>query len=238
MKKIFAVMLALALLLSLAAVAEAADFLGVWYLSEVREDGQSYSPADFGMSMSIELLEDGSAVGKSAMGADAQELSGTWTQDGDTITVIIDDEAMAFTIEDGTLVSGGDGAQMVFGREAVEVEIYTPAAPVTAEEADFAGTWTAIKYGFDGTFYNADVMGVDDMTAEFTDDGLLLTGMFGSDEPFPVTFADGMYSFETDDENQMFSSIKAQKLEDGNLMLTMEISGEMVLIMAPAAAAE
>ena len=59
MKKLLAVMLSLAMLLTAAAFAEEADLLGIWYLTGVGTEVGTYSPADFGMSMSIELNEDG-----------------------------------------------------------------------------------------------------------------------------------------------------------------------------------
>ena len=68
MKKLFAIVIALAMLLSAAALAEAADYTGVWYLNAMEAEGESYSPATFGIEMSIELKEDGTAAGTTASG--------------------------------------------------------------------------------------------------------------------------------------------------------------------------
>ena len=233
MKKIFAVMLALAMLLSMAAFAEAADFLGIWFLASMEMDGATYSPADFGMSMMMELREDGTAYSEQAMGEDSQVAEGTWAQDGDAIVVTIDDSPASFTLQDGQLVAEEEGQIMVFSREPVEAEVYVPAAVVAAEEADFNGAWTAFKVGMAGVYYDAAMIGMD-MNAEFTDGSLLLTGFFGSDTPIPMTFADGAYSFETSDESEMFAAIRAEMLEDGNLQVTMTAAEDVVLIMAPA----
>lgn len=236
MKKFFAVLLTVAMLLSAAAVAEAADFLGVWYLVELQADGESFSPADFGMSMSLELKEDGTAQADSVMGGDPEAQAGSWTQKGDAIVVTIDDSPVTFTLTDGQLIAADEEMTMVFGREAPEAEIFTPAEPVAAVEADFEGSWTAFKYGYEGHFMDAALVGMD-MAVEVKDGSLLLSGFFDSDAAIPMTFADGAYAYSTDDESEMFSAIRLQKLADGNLMLTLTAGGDMVLILAPADAA-
>lgn len=236
MKKFFAVMLAMAMLLSAAAIAEAADFLGVWYLVEMQEDGTSFSPADFGISMALELKEDGAAQSDAVMGDDVKTQMGTWTQDGDAVVVTIDDTPATFTLTDGQLITADEDMMMVFDREPVEAEIYTPAEPVAAEEADFEGRWTAFKYGFEGQFIDAALIGMD-LDVEVKDGSLVLSGFFDSDAAVPMTFADGAYAFSTDDESEMFSAIRLQKLADGNVLLTLTAGDDLVLILAPADAA-
>lgn len=240
MKKIFAVMLALAMLLSVAAFAEEADFQGVWYLVEMQGGGESYTPADFGVSMTMELKEDGTAQSDSAMGGEVETDVGTWAMEGDAAVVTINDTPVTFSLQDGMLVATEDEMTMIFSREEPEVEIYTPAAVVDVEPAAFEGNWIAVKYGFDGTYVDAAAVGMD-MTAEFNGSELLLTGMLGSDTPFQMTFDDaevGAYHFFTEDESQMITAIEAEMLEDGNLMVTLTVSGDMILIMAPAEAVE
>ena len=238
MKKLFAVLTVLAMLLSAAAIAETADFLGIWYLVAMQSDGETMNPADFGMSMIMELKEDGSVQAETAMGEEADPQEGTWAQDGESIVVTIDGDPASFVFQDGQLVGTDEAMSMVFGREPAEGEVYTPAEVVAAEEADFEGAWTAVKYGADGLFMDASLVGMD-MGAEFKDGGMQLSGFFGSDTAIPMTFADGAYSFATDDESEMFASITAEMLEDGNLKVTMSTGeDEIILIMAPGAAAE
>lgn len=234
MKKLIAVLL-IAGMLSTAA-AEGADFLGVWYMFEMQEDGESHSPADFGMSMSLELKEDGTVRADYVMGSETESDEGSWALDGDAIVVTIQGTPMTFTLQDGQLISRDDEMSMSFGREPVEVEIYAPAEPVAAGEADFEGSWTAIKYGMDGVYYNTAVFGMS-INAEFKDGSLLMTGIYGSSRPYPMTFADGAYTFSTEDDGEAFSAIGLQKLADGNLMLTLTTGSVIVLILAPADAA-
>ncbi len=239
MKKLFAVIIALMMLLSAAAMAESADFLGDWYLIGIESEGTTYSPGAFGMSMSMTLNEDGTAYVESVQGSDPEASEGTWILDGDALTVTIDDdEPQTFVLVDEMLVTEDEDSVMVFGREPEEIEVYTPAEVIEAEETDFDGSWTAFKYGMDGVFMDAATIGMD-MDAEFDGDSLLLTGFLGSETPYTMTFADSAYSFETDDESQMIASIKAELLEDGNLQLTMTFTdSNIVLIMAPTEAAE
>ena len=74
MKKLFAVVIALAMLLSAAAVAEATDFTGMWYLNNMEMEGMTVSAAEFGMEMTFDLKEDGSADGNPLLVRNYSEL--------------------------------------------------------------------------------------------------------------------------------------------------------------------
>ncbi len=238
MKKLFAVTLALMMLLSAAATAESADFLGDWYLTGIESEGTIYYPSDFGMSVSMTLNDDGTAHIEFHQGDQSEPREGTWVLEGDAAIVTVDDEPQTFVLADGTLVSEGDSG-MIFGREPVEIEGYTPAAVVEAEEADFFGSWTTFTYGTDGVFMNAAATGMD-MVADISEGSLLLTGILGSETPYSISFADNAYCYDITDENgETVTIIKAEMLEDGNLQLTRLFFGtEYVLIMAPTEAAE
>jgi len=57
---------------------------------------------------------------------------GTWTLEGDKITVTIDDAPVQGTVSEGRIVLAQDGMEMVFTREAVEAitAAFAPAEPV------------------------------------------------------------------------------------------------------------
>ena len=115
MKKAFAAFLILSMLLTAVAVAEAADVTGTWYLVEMREGEQSINPADFGMSITMQLNEDGTAILDSSIETEPQ--NGTWSMDGETIVVVDGDgQPMNFVQQDGQLVADEDGHGMIFGR--------------------------------------------------------------------------------------------------------------------------
>ena len=98
MKKLFAVVIALAMLLSAAVVAEATDFTGMWYLNNMEMEGMTVSAAEFGMEMTFDLKEDGTVDAHQARGEETDDKQGTWTAEGDTVTITVDGEAMEFAL--------------------------------------------------------------------------------------------------------------------------------------------
>ncbi|MBR1820694.1 MAG: hypothetical protein IJ769_03625 [Clostridia bacterium] len=236
MKKAFAALVIFSMLLTAVAVAEAADVAGVWYLNEITEDGESFNPGDFGISITLTLNEDGTAV-MDGMSDEAEE--GAWAADGDAVTLTFDGDDMAVAIEDGNLIIAEDSASMVFGREQT-AEVFVPAEPVEAALEDYAGAWTADKIGMDGSYYDAALLGAD-VTATIEDTTITLDGFRFSGESISLEYADGALSFSgTDDESGAFAGITARLLEDGNLSLTLDAgeTGAFAFIMAPAEAAE
>ena len=223
MKKIFAVALALVMLLSVAAFAEAANYTGIWYLNEIDFGGTKLAPAAMGMDMTFELKDDGTAVATSPNEEGAmEEANGSWTLEGEALTVTIEDSPMAFTLVEGNLVAdSGDGMVMTFGREKVEAEVFVPAAPkADAAEADYAGNWTATQLDMDGMFINPALVGMD-TTAVIEGTTITLNGAFlFENEAFEAELKDGklVYAAANPDE-VMVSAISVQALEDGSLNL-------------------
>lgn len=220
MKKAFAALLVLSMLLSAVALAESTGAAGTWYLIEVQSEGQTFNPADFGMEMTLVLNEDGTAA---MNGVGDEPSTGTWTIDGSTVTVTIDDDPLDFALEDGKLTASQDNLTMVFSTEPSEAATFAPAAPVEAAAAeDFAGTWNAAKIGLEGTYYDAAILGAD-VTATFEDTTVTLDGFMFSNTAIPLEFADGALSFSgSDDESGMQIAIKASLLEDGMLALDLD----------------
>ena len=233
MKKLFAIVIALAMLLSAAALAEAADYTGVWYLNAMEAEGESYSPATFGIEMSIELKDDGTVVGTSSMGGgEAEPQAGVWEIDGDHVNVTIDESTLAMKLEDGALIGESDGQKMVFGREKVEVEVYVPAAPkADATVEDYAGKWVSAKIGTEGIYMDAAAFGLE-FNANIEGTTITLDGILFSSEAVEATFADGALTYAAEDpENAMLSGFTAQLLEDGAMSLTVTFSDSMEFIM-------
>lgn len=217
MKKAFAALLILSMLLSAVAMAEAAAVTGTWYLVEIQTDGNSISPSDFGMSMTIELKDGGVALVTSSM--DGETSEGTWEANGDTVTVTVEGSPLAFTLADGKLTADDSGMVMVFSQEEPEVDTFAPAEPVEAAEADFAGNWKAEKIGMEGQFYPTSILGAD-VTAAIDGATVTLDGFMFSNTVLPLEFADGKLSLSgTDDESGLNMSVTATLLEDGMLAL-------------------
>ena len=217
MKKAFAALLILSMLLSAVAMAEAAGVTGVWYLVEIQSEGQSISPSDFGMSMTIELKDGGTALVTSSL--DGETSEGTWEANGDTVTVTVDDSPLALTLADGKLTAEDSGMSMVFSQEEPVVDTFEPAAPVEAAEADFAGTWKAERIGMEGQFYPTSILGAD-VIATVEGTTVTLDGFMFSDTALPLEFADGKLTLSgSDDESGLNMSVTATMLEDGMLAL-------------------
>ena len=232
MKKLFAIIVVLAMLLSAAAFADSAEVVGTWNLNEIVLNGATMSPADLGAEMSITLNEDGTAEMKSNMSDDGNE-TGTWTLEGDQLTITDGSGSPAtLTFADGKLtMSMGDEGSMIFTQDAAQ-EGYAPAAAnAAATLEDYAGKWVAVKVGMDGRYFPAETLSqmlggeMDPFTTEINGSSLKLAGfMFGDSLPeLPATFADGALKLEI---SQNDISIVAQLLEDGNMSLAMSASGQ------------
>ena len=144
MKRIAALVLCLLLAFSAlcAAAAETEELAGVWYLSNVEMQGMSLVPSVLGLEVAMTLNADGAAVMASLGIAEA----GTWSQDGDRVTVNTGNENI-FTLVDGKLRSEADaatGMTLVFSRDPADAQAYA-AAPVRTDAAlgDFNGEWHA-----------------------------------------------------------------------------------------------
>ena len=193
MKKAFAALLVLSMLLSAVALAEAADVAGTWYLVQMEQGGQSFNPADFGMEMTLDAGR-GRHRHHGRHDRRGRPSVGTWTIDGTTVTVTIDDQPLDFALEDGKLTASQDDMTMIFSQEAPDVEAFVPAEPVEAAVEDFAGTWKAEKIGLEGQYYDVSLLGAD-ITATFEDTTITLDGFMFSNQSLSLEYADGALSF-------------------------------------------
>jgi len=229
MKKLTAIILTLALLIFPVALAESADFLGTWYLNEMTMGDNVLSPSALGMDMTLELNEDGTAVLASPT-EEAARQEATWKLEGDVVTVTVDGEDMTLSLQDGALKGEQGGMGMNFGREKVETETYQPAeARADATEADYAGNWQAAYMDMDGTYLPASMLGMD-LTAVIEGTGMTLNGMYGfENNAYEAAFSDGALVHQGGDD-EMYTSITAQLLEDGALRMTF-MSGDTPLVL-------
>lgn len=215
MKKAFAALLILSMLLSAMAVAEAADVAGDWYMIEMQAEGMTINPADMGMEMILTLAEDGTA---SMSGMGDEPSTGTWAINGTTVTVTIEGDPLDFTLADGKLTASQDDMTMVFSKEASAT--FAPAAPVEAAAEDFAGTWNAERIGMEGQYYPVSILGAD-ITAAIEGTTITLNGFMFNNTAIQLEHADGKLSFSGSVEDATLS-ITASLLEDGTMALDMD----------------
>lgn len=149
MKKLMVLLLALMLLSCTAFAQERADYAGYWILTSVVQDETIIDSTMLGLSVYMELYEDGVCVLVS-MG---EREEGTWAlTDAGVATTDARGEVEEYTLMDGTLVVEEEGKKLTFTREVFN----WPLANLTM--ADFNGTWELAH-----VHLGADVYGVEEM---------------------------------------------------------------------------
>lgn len=134
MKKILSILIALCLVCLLVSACAEESVCGTWRLNSVENGGATLSREGLdaqGADMILVLNDDGTFTDTEILGTDKYEYGGTWTQEGDTISLFIDGEADS-TVQirdDGSLVVYFDETGLVLVRaEAGEAQGEIPAA--------------------------------------------------------------------------------------------------------------
>ena len=127
--KVIAVLAAMIMVLTLAAGCgnNAADepkvesVAGKWSVVSATLQSEEFDPQTLGLTIGVEFKDDGTMAleATSSMFTDAaeQNLSGTWTQDGDVVTITTSDEPLDGKLEDGKLTFSDGSQSMVLERE-------------------------------------------------------------------------------------------------------------------------
>ncbi|MBO7662546.1 MAG: PT domain-containing protein [Clostridia bacterium] len=129
---------------------------GSWVLIEMVMDGTGYRPADIGMTITLNLKEDGSLDGDLA----GDPLSGEWSVREGIVYISMDGlESPGHMEEDRLVLENGD-QKMIFARpeaaEAAQGPSLPPAGEQAAEDpAAFSGTWQAAWVLADGMTISA-----------------------------------------------------------------------------------
>ena len=85
MKKVLTVLVALAMIFSLAASAEAAaSAAGLWTLTTAESAGVTFDAVEMGMEMTMDLADDGTCV----LTLNGENEMGTWEQNGAAVAVL------------------------------------------------------------------------------------------------------------------------------------------------------
>lgn len=215
MKKLFSLALALCMVCMMIPALAEDSITGVWYTSMS------------GVTMALTLNEDGSA--EFAMPGSENSASGSWTLDGDKISVTIADSPAEGTYADGKITLGDAEMSMVFTREEPTGIQLAEVNPDAAAE-DFDGTWSIVYIGYNGVLVDSAMAGqelpglvVENGSMHFTGESSL-SAQFGN-TPIPLTYADGALSFSLS-AGETTVAIRLEILEDGMLALSM-MMGEM-----------
>ena len=148
-----------------AASAAEADggFAGKWIAVEMSSGGETMNPADYGMEMSIELREDGTAVANLG-----EEVTGTWSADGNQVEITIDGDTATAAVENGEMVLPlGDDVSLKLVKDGAAAPAAEPeptaapaAGPLDADEEAYVGVWHLIYLGTGGFTGNAADIGL------------------------------------------------------------------------------
>lgn len=149
MKKLFALLLVLAMMLGCTAFAEtAADYVGTWILMSVEVLSLPVDPATVGLSAHMELYEDGTCL----LEMNDESENGTWAvAEGGITTTDANGTVDTYELKDGNLVMDQLGMKLIFVP-------YAPLSGLTV--ADFNGVWV---------FSYMEVYDYQAMTQEFYD---------------------------------------------------------------------
>ena len=141
MKKLLCMLLA-AVLLCGAAFAEAVDYVGLWVLTGVEMGGMTMDPSMVGLTMDMDLRQDGACT--LVIMGEAEE--GVWSADANSVVVTdASGQPQTMTWTEGKLVASQDGMKLIFSR--------------AGDAASFEGVWVMT-----GMVANGVEMGVDTMS--------------------------------------------------------------------------
>ena len=240
MKKLISLILVMLLICMAIPTMAEEDITGDWYLKTMKSGDQEYDAASIGYVIAMTLNADGSAV----MTMPGQEpVTGTWTLEGNKITVTADDAPVEGTVSEGAIILEQDGMEMVFTRE--EVSAITLAEVKAAESAEeFYGNWTCVYLEMEGKVMEVAIVGmgvpsvaISENSMEFFDEGDgTLTLVLKMNKLGAPVFAEGKLAVKAaaDALNPNFA-IDAELLEDGMLKLTLVADNSpMVLYFTPA----
>lgn len=225
MKKLISLILILCMACMLVPAMADAAVTGDWYLKTMKMGDTEYDAAAMGYSMAMTLNEDGSVVMNVPSSG---ESTGTWTLDGENITVDIDGMPASGPVAEDSITLEADGQVMVFTREA---PVAITVADVKAAEAaeDFYGSYTAAYIDMAGSMMDVAAMGYPTgvtITAEAFDvnpaseeDMFALT--LGMMALTPADMEDGALKM-TSATNPEGIDAKLEMLEDGMVKLTVE----------------
>ena len=229
MKKITAMVLALMLacLMTCAFAAEADPlYTGEWYLKTMINGDTTIDVAAMGL-VGVLTLKDDWTCSMTGMGND---VTGTWKDENDKITVTMDGDDADVMLSDGELtVSAGD-TKMLFTREAPAAAAETAEIKADATAEEFNGEWTCTGLAVGDMKLDAATAasaGQELPKLKFDNGAISMEGgQFAeafSSFTMPLTFADGTYSFVVESMNV---SVKANILQDGTMALEFVAGGQ------------
>ena len=239
MKKLFSLILALCMVCMLVPAVAEEDVTGEWYLKTMKQGETEYDAGAIGYNITMTLNADG--TGTMLSPASEEPTPGSWTLEGDKITVTFEDSPIGGTVADGKITLSEGEISMVFTREKPEGIKVADVNPAAAAE-DFEGTWEIAYVGYNGMIIDPSTTG-QEMPGLVVENGAMkFTGNSSMSQAFgtnaiPLTFADGALGMSVSMGETSYG-IKLEMLEDGMLALTANMGSTEVYMYFVKAAAE
>ena len=140
MKKLLTILVAMILLCSLA-LAESADLIGEWHLSNVEVNGVSVNPAMMGMDMIFIFNEDGTVDASMIYpGEEPDAQTGVWAAVEGGVEITINDNPVVIDFDGEHLRLAQEDGTMEFSRDVAAVVL--PSVVAAEGPEAFEGTWT------------------------------------------------------------------------------------------------
>ena len=210
---------------------------GKWIAVEMASDGETMNPADYGMEMSIELREDGTAVVNLG-----EEATGTWSADGNQVSITIEGDTAAATVENGGMfLPLGDDVSLKLVKDGAAAPAAEPeptaepageptaapaAGPLDADEEAYVGVWNLIYLGTGGFTGNATDIGLTGETLTMNADRTCFLSVDPDPTEHQWRMEDGIVRLENEQRLVL--------LQDDVLQYGTEVSGYMIFSKNPA----
>ncbi len=239
MKKLFSLILALCMVCMLVPAVAEEDVTGEWYLKTMKQGETEYDAGAINYNITMTLNADG--TGTMLSPTSEEPTPGSWTLEGDKITVTFEDSPIGGTVADGKITLSEGEISMVFTREKPEGIKVADVNPAAAAE-DFEGTWEIAYVGYNGMIIDPSTTG-QEMPGLVVENGAMkFTGNSSMSQAFgtnaiPLTFADGALGMSVSMGETSYG-IKLEMLEDGMLALTANMGSTEVYMYFVKAAAE
>ena len=237
MKKLISLVLILCMACMLIPALADGDAAGVWYVKTMKQGEQEMDMASVGMTFTLTLNADGTCAFD--MAGDVSE--GTWSQEGDTVTITIDGDPASGTMADGLITLSQGSVEMVFSQEA-PAALPTSGDIIAAEsEEAFFGTWQLASLDMMGQTIPVDMLSSLGMDVQVTmtieaGKATMAVGFNGQSQEATMTTSlqDGKLSLV-----EGSSALSVALTESGNLAFELPM-GETTfkVVLTPAAAAE
>ncbi len=217
MKKLIALFLILCMACALIPAGAEEDVTGEWTLYQMGMGGTMFDAKTLGMNVVMNLKADGTLEQKGEIQGQNMDGTGTWTLEGNQLTISFGKTPRTYTLADGRLTLEQDGQEAVFVKEipaAQDEKTEKPKTVAAGKEDDFFGSWRLDRM---------EVLGI-----TLTKDMFPSLGV-SEDYDSVVTIEAGSITSVTDagDGNGPQTMTGTTRFEDGKLQITYQLPEDL-----------